>query len=197
MAKVTWDGSTLLSPVPVVLVGCGSAEHPNTMTAAWTGVVCSDPPMAYVSIRKERYSYGLIRESGLFSLNLVNRSLVRAADFCGVRAGRQLDKLAHLGLHASAGRLGCPLIDESPLSLECRVTQVLELGSHDLFLAEIEAVHAEESLLDSSGRLCLEKAELVAYSHGQYVPLGRSLGGFGFSVRKKPVRKKPSSSKKS
>lgn len=189
MSKAVWKGGTLMAPVPVMLATCGTVERPNAITVGWTGIVNSDPPMAYLSVRKSRYSHGLIVENGLFALNLTTERLAKATDYCGVRSGRDGDKLAACGLTVSKGKLGCPILDQSPLSLECRVTQRMELGSHDLFLGVIEAVHVEEALIDEGGRLQLERAGLIAYSHGQYMTLGRSLGGFGFSVRKKPERR--------
>ena len=186
MSKQIWKGGTLMAPVPVMLVTCGDMDRPNVMTAAWTGIASSEPPMAYVSIRKERLSHDLISKTGVFALNLTTRELAAATDFCGVRSGRELDKLAHLGLTVSPGTLSCPILDQSPLTLECRVTQVLELGVHDMFLGEITAVHADSDLLDERGKLCLDRADLIAYSHGEYVTLGERLGTFGYTVRKKP-----------
>ena len=147
-------------------------------------------PLASISVRPERYSHGLICESGVFAVNLPTESLVRAVDWCGVRSGRDYDKFAEMGLHAEAGSVltGCPVLAESPLSLECRVTQRIPLGSHDLFLAEVKAVDVDESLLDEGGRLCLARAKLIVYSHGDYLALGRKLGTFGYSVKKKKRR---------
>ena len=165
-------------------------EKPNLLTIGWTGIVSTHPAMTYISVRPERYSYPLIRESGEFVINLTNRALTRAADFCGVRSGRDLDKFAHCGLTpAAASAVSAPLLAESPVNLECRVTQVLELGSHHMFLAEIVAVDVASSVVDQNGRLCLDRADLVAYAHGEYFALGEKLGSFGYSVRKKPARR--------
>ncbi len=186
--KQIWKPGNMLYPVPVVMVSCGRAgEKPNIITAAWAGTVCSEPPMLSVSVRKERYSHDMIRESGEFVVNLVSRELVRACDFCGVRSGRDTDKFAEMGLTAEkTPHLSlAPAIGQSPVSLECRVTEVLELGSHDMFLAKILGVLVEDSLLDEKGALDLDRAELVAYSHGEYHLLGELLGSFGYSVRKK------------
>lgn len=186
MSKIVWRPGTLVAPVPPVMVTCGTMEHPNIITVAWTGNICSDPAKAYISVRPERYSYGLIRESGEFAINLTTSALARAADFCGVRSGRDVDKFAHLGLTPLPAReLSCPILGESPVSLECKVSQVIPLGSHDLFLADIVAVDVEEEFLDPSGKLRLDRCGLAAYAHGEYFALGKRVGTFGFSVRKK------------
>ncbi len=192
MTRQSWKGSALLNPAPPVLVSCGSLEKPNLITIGWAGTVCTRPAMLSVSVRPERYSYGLIRESGEFAVNLPTEPLVRAVDWCGVKSGRDVDKFAAMGLHALPGGVlpGCPILAESPVALECRVTRRIPLGSHDLFLAEIAGCSVDESLLDEGGRLCLDRAGLIAYSHGEYFALGRKLGSFGYSVRKKqPARR--------
>ena len=191
MAKQVWRGGNMLYPLPAVMVSCASAAgEKNIVTVAWAGTVCTNPPMLSISLRPERHSYGLIRESGEFVVNLVTRRLARACDWCGVRSGRDFDKWAECGLTpAPAAKLElAPAIAESPVSIECRVRDVLELGSHHLFLADVAAVQVEESLLDERGRLDLGRAGLVAYSHGEYLELGRRLGSFGYSVRKRPER---------
>ena len=186
MSKVTWKPSTLLGPVPAVLVSCGSVEKPNALTVAWTGIINSDPPMTYVSIRPERHSYKIIKESGEFVINLVPRSLVRAADFCGVRTGAKMDKFKKLKLTAAEGEtIKAPIIDESPICLECKVTESKLLGTHEMFLAEITAVRVEEQYIDKDGKLRMDTARLTAYCHGEYFDLGKKLGSFGFSVKKK------------
>ena len=185
MAKITWKPGTMLYPVPPALVSCGTVEKPNALAVAWTGIVCTDPAMTYVSIRPSRYSYELISASGEFVINLTDAALARAADFCGVRSGRDMDKFAAAGITAEpASVVSAPMVAESPVSLECRVKQVLPLGSHTMFLAEILAVHVREDLMEGDV-LHLEKAHLVAYAHGQYYELGRHIGRFGFSVQKK------------
>ena len=186
MSKQSWRGSTLLNPEPPVLVSCGGLDKPNLITIGWTGTICTQPSMVSISVRPERYSHHLIRESGQFAINLPTESLVRAIDWCGVKSGRDVDKFAAMHLTAvPAAKVGTVLVEESPVNLECKVTQVIPLGSHDLFLAECVAVDVDERLLDESGKLCLNKAKLIVYSHGDYLTLGRKLGSFGYSVRKK------------
>lgn len=188
MSKQVWRGSTLLNPEPAVLVSCGSMEKPNLFTVAWCGTVCTQPSMVSISVRPERYSYGLIKESGEFVINLTTEALVRATDWCGVKSGRDVDKFAACGLTAaSAAKVSAPLLAESPVNMECKVTQIIPLGSHDLFLAEVVACDVDESLLDEKGKLCLDKAKLITYSHGEYFTLGKQLGTFGYTVRKKPA----------
>ena len=194
MSKEYWKPGNMLYPVPAVMVSCGrEGEKPNIITVAWAGTICSDPAMVSISVRKERYSHDIIKETGEFVINLVNKRLVRATDYCGVKSGRDVDKFAACGLHSAPGSVltDCPILEESPVNLECKVTQVIPLGSHDLFLAEVAACDVDESLLDENGKLCLEKAKLIVYSHGDYLALGKKLGTFGYSVRKKkPVRRK-------
>ena len=186
MNKLTWKGGTLLAPVPPALVSCGSMEKPNVLTVAWTGILCSDPPKTYVSIRPSRYSHGLIKETGEFVINLPTAELAKAADYCGVHSGRNKDKFAAMGLSAQAcSQVLAPQIEQSPISLECRVCDCISLGSHDMFIADILAVNVAEDLVDESGKLHLERMKPIAYAHGDYYMLGKQLGSFGFSVRKK------------
>lgn len=192
--KLAWRPGNVLSPVPAVLVSCGGTERwqPNLITIAWTGTVCSDPPMLSIAVRPERYSYDIIIETREFVVNVPSRNQLRSLDWCGVVSGRDVDKFAHTGLTpAPALKVQSPIVLEAPLNIECRVTQSLPLGSHTLFLAEVVAVQASASLMDAKGRLCLEKGGLLAYAHGHYFALGRRLGHFGFSVRKPkgPARK--------
>ena len=187
MAKQAWKGGNMLYPLPAVMVSCANAEgERDIVTVAWAGTVCTNPPMLSISLRPERHSYHIVRESGEFVVNLVTARLQRACDWCGVRSGRDFDKWAECGLTpAPAATLGlAPAIEESPVSIECRVRDVLELGSHHLFLADVTAVQVEEGLLDARGRLDLARAGLTAYSHGEYFELGRRIGTFGYSVRK-------------
>lgn len=198
MAKQVWRGGNMLYPLPAVMVSCADASGASDIvTVAWTGTICTNPPMLYVSIRPERASYRLIRESGEFVVNLTTRRLQRACDWCGVRSGRDYDKWAECGLTpAPAAKLElAPVIAESPVNIECKVTEVKELGSHHMFLASVEAVQVDESLVDVRGRLDLARAGLTAYSHGEYFELGQRLGTFGYSVRKKPAAKKPAAKK--
>lgn len=198
MAKQVWRGGNMLYPLPAVMVSCADASGASDIvTVAWTGTICTNPPMLYVSIRPERASYRLIRESGEFVVNLTTRRLQRACDWCGVRSGRDYDKWAECGLTpAPAAKLElAPVIAESPVNIECKVTEVKELGSHHMFLASVEAVQVDESLVDARGCLNLASAGLTAYSHGEYFELGQRLGTFGYSVRKKPAAKKPAGKK--
>lgn len=192
MSKQSWKGSTLLNPEPPVLVSCGGLDKPNLITIGWTGTICTQPSMVSISVRPERYSHQLLCESGQFAINLPTEKLVRAIDWCGVKSGRDVDKFAACGLHAAPGSVltDCPVLEESPVNLECRITQRIPLGSHDLFLAEVVACDVDESLLDEKGKLCLDKANLIVYSHGEYLALGKKLGTFGYSVRKKKTAKR-------
>ncbi len=187
MAKQQWKPGNMVYPLPAVLVSCGDKEgNINVMTAAWTGTICSDPAMVYVSIRKSRYSHHMIKESGQFCINLTTEDLAYATDFAGVRSGRDMDKFKTLRLTPVKGTLKyAPMIDESPVCIECEVTQILELGSHDMFMAKVAAVHADEKYMDVNGRFDLEKAKPLIYSHGQYYGTGRHIGKFGYSVEKK------------
>lgn len=188
MAKQTWRGGNMLYPLPAVMVSCANAAgEKDIVTVAWAGTVCTNPPMLSISLRPERHSYHIIRESGEFVVNLVTSRLQRACDWCGVRSGRDYDKWAECRLTAEpAAQLElAPAIAESPVNIECRVRDVLELGSHHLFLADVVAVQVEEGLLDARGKLDLARANLTAYSHGEYFELGRRLGSFGYSVRKR------------
>ena len=191
MSKQLWKPGNMLYPVPVAMVSCKRpGEKPNIITIAWAGTICSDPAMLSISVRPTRYSHGIIRETREFVVNLTTEKLVRAADLCGVKSGRSADKFALTGLTAEpcAHLAAAPLIAESPVNIECRVTEVKPLGSHDLFLAEVAGVHADERYLDQNGRFNINAAGLVVYSHGSYMALGRQLGTFGFSVRKKKSR---------
>lgn len=196
MSKLVWKPGALLAPVPPALVSCGTIEHPNVLTVGWTGIVNTNPAMTYISVRPERYSYGLIKESGEFVINLTTTDLVRTADFCGVRSGKTIDKFSACKLTAEkASQVTAPMIAQSPLSIECRVKSITSLGTHDMFLAEILAVNVDASLIDKTGRLDLARANLAAYAHGEYFALGKRLGTFGYSV-KKPVKKNRKKSKK-
>ena len=182
--KQTWRAGNMLYPVPAVMVSCArKGEKPNIITVAWAGTVCSDPAMVSISVRKERYSHDIIKETGEFVINLTTRKLARATDYCGVKSGRDVDKFADMHL------------TESPVNIECKVKQVLELGSHDMFIAEVMAVNVDESLLDEKGTLHLSDADLIAYSHGRYYGLGDFIGKFGYSVQK-PSKPKSSRKKK-
>jgi flavin reductase (DIM6/NTAB) family NADH-FMN oxidoreductase RutF len=182
----------MLYPIPAVMVSCGDMENSNIITIAWTGIINSDPPMTYVSVKKERHSHALISESGEFVINLTTTSLARATDWCGVRSGRDYDKFAEMGLTpVPSAVVGAPAVEESPISIECRVRQIIPLGSHDMFLADVVNVLVDEEWINpETGRLELERAEPIVYSHGEYFSLGKMLGHFGWSVRKKPRKSK-------
>ncbi len=186
MSKTTWKGSALLSPLPVVAVTCGEGDEANIITIAWTGIMCSNPPKTYVSIRPERHSHALVSKTGELCINLVPSQLIRKVDWCGVRSGRDVDKFAKTGFTKEpCTEIKCPQIAESPLTLECKVSDVLRLGSHDAFICDIVAVNADESIVDEKGKLHLEKVGLAAYSHGEYFALGKKVGQFGFSHNKR------------
>lgn len=190
MSKIKWKGGALLAPLPPAIVTCGTLDKPNALTVGWTGILNTHPPKTYVSIRPSRHSYNLIKESGEFVINLPTKDLVRAADFCGVRSGKDTDKFAVCGITAeSSTEISAPSLAESPLSLECRVTEVIPLGTHDMFMADIVAVTVKEELISEDGKLHLDKCGLIAYAHGEYYELGKKLGFFGFSVQKKKKRK--------
>lgn len=196
MSKQSWKPGTLVSPVPPVMVSCGSMEHPNILTIAWTGIVNTIPPMTYISVRPQRFSYPIIKERGEFVINLTTRELVRAADWCGVKTGAKENKFKACGLTPEAlPGSDTPAIAESPVSFVCRVKEIIPLGSHDMFLAEITGMHVDERFVDAAGKLRLDKAGLAAYSHGEYFALGEKLGTFGFSV-KKPAKKRKRAPKK-
>jgi flavin reductase (DIM6/NTAB) family NADH-FMN oxidoreductase RutF len=177
----------MIYPLPAVLVSVGENEQEyNLFTVAWTGTVCTNPPMCYISVRPERHSYEILKRTGEFVINLTTARLARATDWCGVRSGRDYDKFKEMGLTpVAAAVVKAPVVEESPVAIECKVRQVIPLGSHDMFLADIVAVNVDEKLVDKNGKLHLDKANLIAYSHGEYFELGKRLGKFGYSVQKK------------
>jgi flavin reductase (DIM6/NTAB) family NADH-FMN oxidoreductase RutF len=185
--KKSWKPGNMLSPVPVVLVSCGGIREwkPNLITIAWIGSVCSDPPMLSISVRPERYSHDIIKSTGEFVVNVPSADQAKSTDWCGVVSGRDTDKFSATGLTpAPAVKVGCPIVAECPLNIECRVRKTLPLGSHTLFLAQVVSVQVSAGLVDHRGRLNLQQAGLIAFAHGHYYALGRHLGHFGFSVRK-------------
>ena len=192
MAKLEFKPGTMLNPVPAVMVSCGEGNEKNIITIAWTGIINSDPPMTYISVRKERYSYDIIRKTGEFVINLTTRKLAYATVYCGVRSGRDVDKFREQNLTPDSSRVvKCPSIKESPVSIECRVKEIKELGSHDMFIADIVSVSADENLMDEDGRLRLDRAGLIAYNHGHYYELREhEIGRFGYSVMKPRTKKK-------
>ncbi|MBQ8357504.1 MAG: flavin reductase family protein [Clostridia bacterium] len=186
MSKIKLRGGALLAPLPPVMVSCGTMEKSNILTVAWTGILNTVPPKTYIAVRPRRHSHGIIKESGEFVLNLTPTSLVRAADYCGMYTGAKVDKWKACKLTpAAAEEVSAPMIAECPLSICCKVTAVQEMGSHDLFFADIVGVYADEALMDEKGKLHLERADLCAYAHGEYFALGKRIGTFGFSAAKK------------
>ena len=187
MSKQIWKPGNMLYPLPVVMVSVADKEgKQNIITIAWTGTICSDPPMVSISVRPERYSYHMIEETGEFVINLTTKELAFATDYCGVKSGRDVDKFAAMHLTPMQGeKVKAPLIAESPVNLECKVTEVKHLGTHDMFMAEVVCVHADEKYMDEQNRFHLEMAEPIVYSHGTYMTTGEKIGTFGYSVRKK------------
>ena len=191
MAKIKLGAGTLLAPLPAVLVTCGDSENANIITIAWTGILCTKPPVMYISVRPERYSYGIIKEKGEFAVNLTTSAMVRQTDLCGVKTGASGDKFKMSGLHKTDSfMISAPIIEESPLSLECRVRKIIPMGTHDIITADILCADADERYIDSKGKLNLQQSGIMAYSHGEYFSLGKKLGSFGFTVAKKKHGKK-------
>ncbi len=193
MGKETWKPGNMLYPLPAVMVSVGDKEgNTNIITIAWTGTICTNPAMVYISVRPERYSYQMIKESGEFVINLTTESLVKATDYCGVRSGKDIDKWEQTGLTKGKAKSlqYAPIIEESPVNIECKVTEVKELGSHHMFLAEVTSVQVDDSYMDEKNKFNLNKTGLLAYSHGEYLGLGKKIGSFGYSVRKKQTKKK-------
>jgi flavin reductase (DIM6/NTAB) family NADH-FMN oxidoreductase RutF len=185
--KEFWKPGNMLYPIPAVMVSCRSKDHnPNIITVAWAGTICSSPAMVSISVRKERYSYDMIKDSKEFVINLVTKDLVKKADYCGVRSGRDVDKFKEMNLTPMNGsKVSAPLIGESPVNIECVVKDILPLGTHDMFLAEVVSVAVDKRFMDEKGRFHLNKSGLIVYSHGEYYGLGELLGKFGYSVKKK------------
>ncbi len=192
MSKINFKPGNMLYPLPAAMVSCGDMDgESNIITVAWTGTICTNPPMLYISLRPERHSYGIVRRSGEFVINLVTKELATAADFCGTSSGSRVDKWKRCGLLMErADVVKCPMIKQSPVNIECRVAEIKELGSHHMFIAEVVAVHVDEAYMDGSGAFNLNAAGLVAYSHGEYFTLGKRLGRFGYSVMKKKSGRK-------
>lgn len=193
MSKQLWKPGNMLYPLPAVMVSVGNKQgETNIITVAWTGTICTNPAMVYISVRPERYSYQMIKESGEFVVNLTTEKLVKATDYCGVKSGRDVDKWKEMNLHqVKAETLEySPLILESPVNIECKVVEIKELGSHHMFLANVTAVHADEAYLNEQNKFELNNTGLLAYSHGEYLGLGKKLGTFGYSIRKKAKKNK-------
>lgn len=195
MSKMKWKAGNMVYPVPAVMVSLGrEPSEYNVITIAWTGTICTNPAMTYISVRPSRHSYNILKETGVFVINLTTESLVKATDYCGVRSGKNEDKAEHVGLTYEMTEIGAPLIKESPVNILCEVTEIKPLGSHDMFLAKVVAVYADETYMDEQDKFHLNDAGLIAYSHGGYYSLGEKLGTFGYSVRKK--KKHPSKHKR-
>ena len=193
MSKVIWKPGTFIYPLPVVMVSCGDMEKSNIITVAWTGIINTDKPMCYISVRKERYSHDIIKENKEFVINLTSKDLVYQTDWCGVKSGRDVDKFKEMKLTKEKAKfVKCPLIKESPVSIECRVKEIRELGSHDMFMAEILSIDADESYIDDKGAFDITKCNLITYANGKYFTLGKQIGKFGYSVAKKKNRKRKS-----
>ncbi len=186
MARQNFKAGTLLAPLPAVMVSVGDMEKSNIITIAWTGILSSDPPRTYISVRPSRYSHAIIKETGEFVINLTNEALSKATDFAGIYTGAKVDKFKKCNLTKMESKVvSAPTIAEAPISLECRVFNVMESGTHDIFMADIVNVSCDEALLDENGRICYEKAKLITYSHGEYFSLGKKVGRFGHSTDKK------------
>lgn len=193
MAKINFKPGNMLYPLPAVLVSCGNNKETNLLTVAWAGTICTNPPMVSISVRPERYSYHIIKETGEFVINLTTKELSYATDFCGVRSGRDIDKWKECRLTPiPADTVSCPMVAQSPVNIECHVTEIKELGSHHMFLAKVTAVHVDDKYIDEKNTFHLNDSDLIAYSHGTYFTLGNALGSFGYSVRKKKTAKKAS-----
>lgn len=189
-SKEMWKPGTFLYPIPAVMVSCGTMEKSNIITVAWTGILNTNPAIVYISVRPERYSYNLIKQQGEFVINLTTKDLVRQTDWCGVKTGAKDDKFKEMKLHKEkANFVKCPMIKESPVSVECKVREIKELGSHHMFIADVLAINADNKYIDSKGAFDISKCDLIAYANGKYFTLGKQVGKFGFSVQKKKKRK--------
>lgn len=194
--RIAWKGGALLAPVPSAIVTCGCGDTVNALTVAWTGILATKPPTTYISVRPTRFSYNLIKETGEFVINLCSSDMARAVDYCGMYTGAKVSKLERMHLDTVASeKVSVPTVSLAPLALECRVKSCVPLGSHDMFIAEIEAITLHDKLLDSKGALHLERANLLAYAHGHYYALGKQLGAFGFSAVRRHHKKAASGKK--
>lgn len=192
MSKINFKPGNMLYPLPAVMVSCGDIDNEsNILTVAWTGTICTNPPMLYISVRPERHSYDMIKQSGEFVINLTTEKLTRATDYCGVRSGKDVDKWKECNLTPiPADTVRCPMISESPVNIECKVKEIKELGSHHMFIADVTAVHVDDSYMDENNSFRLNDSGLMIYSHGQYLGLGNKLGTFGYSISRKKKKKK-------
>ena len=186
MAKVTWKPGTFIYPIPAVMVSCGTMEKSNIITVAWTGILNTDPATVYISVRPSRYSYNLIKQRREFVINLTTKNLAQATDWCGIKTGAKVDKFKSMNLHKEKAKfVKCPMIKESPVSVECKVREIKELGTHHMFIADVLAINADEKYIDKKGAFDISKCDLIAYANGHYYTLGKKIGRFGFSVQKK------------
>ena len=193
MSIVTWKSGTFIYPLPAVMVSCGTMEESNIITVAWTGIINTDPAMCYISVRPTRHSYEMIKKTGEFVINLTTKDLAYATDWCGVKTGAKVDKFKEMKLtKEKANFVNCPMIKESPVSVECKVKEIRELGSHHMFVAEILGINADEKYINENGAFDISKCDLIAYSNGNYYSLGKKIGRFGFSVQKKKKTAKKS-----
>ena len=193
MSKVIWKSGTFIYPLPAVMVSCGTMEESNIITVAWTGIINTDPAMCYISVRPTRHSYEMIKKTGEFVINLTTKDLAYATDWCGVKTGAKVDKFKEMKLTKErANFVNCPMIKESPVSVECKVKEIRELGSHHMFVAEILGINADEKYINENGAFDISKCDLIAYSNGNYYSLGKKIGRFGFSVQKKKKTAKKS-----
>ena len=185
MSKVIWKPGTFINPVPAVMVSCGTMEKSNIITVAWAGTINSDPAMCYISIRPSRYSYNIIKETGEFAINLTTKELAKATDWCGCRSGEKVDKFKEMNLTKEKAKfIKCPIIKESPVSIECKVKEILPLGSHDMLISEVLSIDADEKFIDQNGAFDISKCNLISYANGGYYSQGEKIGKFGFSVQK-------------
>ena len=186
MSKIKWKPGTFLYPIPAVMVSCGTMEKSNIITVAWTGIINTDPAMVYISVRPTRYSYNIIKEQGEFVINLTTEDLARTTDWCGVKTGAKVNKFKEMNLHKEkANIVKCPMIKESPVSVECKVKEIKKLGSHTMFIAEVVAINADDKYIDDKGAFDISKCNLISYANGGYYSMGKKVGKFGFSVKKK------------
>lgn len=191
MSKITWKAGTFLYPLPAVMVSCGTMEKSNIITVAWTGILNTKPPMVYISVRPTRYSYNLIKEQREFVINLTTRNLARATDWCGVKTGAKVDKFKEMNLHKERAKfVNCPMIKESPVSVECKVKEIKKLGTHNMFVSEVLAINADQKYIDEKGAFDISKCDLISYSNGNYYSLGKKIGKFGYSVQKKKRKRR-------
>lgn len=197
MSRTIWKPGTFIYPIPAVMVSCGDMENSNIITVAWTGIINTNPAMCYISIRPERYSYKLIKEKGEFVINLTNKELAYATDWCGVKTGAKVDKFKEMKLtKEKAKNVKCPVIKESPVAIECKVKEIKELGSHHMFIAEILSIDVDNKYIDEKGAFDITKCDLITYANGKYFSLGKQVGKFGYSVEKRRRHKKLTKSEK-